>query len=64
MNSDVLYYGISAFLVVSVLLGIHLLSKPTTAKLGNIISTISVILAVFVTFLYFVINDLICFSFF
>ena len=57
MNSDVLYYGVSAFLVISVLLGIHLLSKPTTAKLGNIISAISVILAVFVTFLYLDIFD-------
>lgn len=46
-----LYYLISAILVILVLLGIHLLSKIKTAKLGNLISAISLFLAVVLTVL-------------
>ena len=46
-----LYYLISGILVLLVLIGIHLLSKIKTAKLGNKISAISLFLAVVLTVL-------------
>lgn len=51
--SDLLYYLISAILVLLVLLGIYLLSKAKTAKLGNFISGLSLFAAVVVTFIKF-----------
>ena len=57
MISDLVYYIISGVLVLFVFLGILLLSKPKTAKLGNGIAAGAVILAVILTILKHEIYD-------
>ncbi len=57
MISNLAYYIISGVLVLFVFLGILLLSKPKTAKIGNGISASAVILAVVLTILKYEIYD-------
>ena len=47
------YYIICAFLSITVLIGIALMSKVKTAIMGNILSSVATLIAIIVTLLYF-----------
>ncbi|WP_243098273.1 NAD(P)(+) transhydrogenase (Re/Si-specific) subunit beta, partial [Serpentinicella alkaliphila] len=47
------YYIICAFLSITVLIGIALMSKVKTAIIGNILSSVATLIAIIVTLLYF-----------
>lgn len=51
MINDTLYYVISGVIILFVLIGIHLMSKVKTARLGNILSALSILVATVVILL-------------
>ncbi len=53
LQSDIIYYIISSVLSILVLIGIALMSKVKTAKLGNMISAISMFVAVIYTMIQY-----------
>lgn len=55
---DMYYYILSGFLSVAILFGIYLMSKVEKARLGNLISAISLFLAIVLTLVYYGVFDI------
>lgn len=55
---DMYYYILSGFLSVAILFGIYLMNKVEKARLGNLISAISLFLAIVLTLVYYGVFDI------